>query len=132
MARLFNVEVFNQTISGDASPPVYYSQREQQGTLGGADLIYVQVIIEGITDVTGAFSVTYQISNTANEDEWIDSGKTLSATPGGLTNTTLPKSYFFLVDNSNGGMLGAFGRFKVTWSKNSMATIRIIACGHSN
>jgi hypothetical protein len=130
MARLFNIEVFNQTISGDANAPIYYSNREQQATLGSADILYAQIIVEGLTDITGTVTVLYQTSNTSNEDEWVDTSKTVGVTPGGLTSTSLPKNTILTIDNTT--TLGAFGRFKITYNKNSMATVRLIVCGRAN
>ena len=49
MARLFNIEVFNQSISGDGgSPGVYYTSPEQMAALGSADALIVQIIVESV------------------------------------------------------------------------------------
>jgi hypothetical protein len=132
MPRLFNVEVFNQTISGDpTNPPVYYSNRELQATLGSAEYLSVQVIVEGAT-VAGAVTTVYQCSNTANEDEWfLTSGVSKIHTITGLSGTNLPQSFFWnlnVLANDN----GAFARFRITYSSASMVTVKIIVCGRTN
>lgn len=48
MGRMFNVEVFNQTISGDGgTAPLFYTGQEQAAMLGRADSLLAQVTVEG-------------------------------------------------------------------------------------
>jgi hypothetical protein len=113
---------------------VYYSNREHQATLGSADQLYVQVIVEGITDVSGGVTVLYQVSNTANEDEWIDHTKSVTVTPGALSTPTLPKSQILTIDGTS-PPFAAFGRFKITYgvaATASLATVRVVVCGRTN
>lgn len=129
MPRLFNVQVFDESISGDVNPPTYYSMPEHHALLGSADTLLAQVIVEGLTNSTVTVSVTYQISNTGNESEWSDSSKSTTVAPAGFTAAALPKIGWIAIDTT--ADLGAFGRFKVTADKNSITKVRIIVCGHS-
>ena len=99
MARLFNVVVFDETISGaNSSAPVYYSHPSHHALLGSADVLNVQVIVEAIGAATTTVSVVYQISNSAVESEWKDSSKSDTIAVAGFTNTDLPAMKFFAVD----------------------------------
>lgn len=131
MARLFNIEVFNQTINGDATtPPTYYTSSDFSATLGSADSLLTQVIVEGLTDATGAVTVQYQISNTMNVEDFTASAQSITVAPGGTTGASVPKSGFLAITAT--ADLGAYGRFKITYGKGSLATVRIVVCGRSN
>ncbi len=128
MPRLFNLEVFNETVTGDATtPPVYYSVREHQAVLGSADVLHAQIIVEAIGDAGTVVTVAYQISNTGNEAEWTSSAKSTTVTP--VAFTAVPFTGWLLVDA--GVDIGAFGRFKVTSNKNAPARVRIVVLGRS-
>ncbi len=128
MPRLFNIEVFNEMVTGDASAPVYFSTREHQAMLGSADVLNAQIIVEAIGDAATIVSVAYQISNTGNEAEWVSSSKNTTVTPGGFTG--VPATGWLQVDTN--ADIAAFGRFKVTSNKNAPAKVRIIVLGRSN
>lgn len=131
MARLFNVVVFDETISGDSggSKPIYYSNPSHHALLGSADVLNVQVIVESVSAVTTVVTVVYQISNSAVESEWKDSSKSATVTVAGYTSADLPGMTFFAVDANID--LSAYGRFKVYADKNGACKVRIIACGRS-
>ncbi len=49
MSRLFNVEVFNQSIGGvSTSAPTYVSGTEFNALLGSAEKLKVQIIVDAI------------------------------------------------------------------------------------
>jgi len=130
MARLFNVVLFDETISGGTTtPPIYYSNQNHQALLGSADVLTVQLIVEAIGTATTTVSVVYQISNTANDSEWKDSSKSETMAVAGFSPADLPASKFFAVDANID--LAAFGRFKITSDKNPPCKVKIVACGRS-
>jgi len=133
MARLFNVVVFDDMISGaNASPAIYYSAREHQALLGSVDTLNVQVLVDAIGTASTSVTVTYETSNTGGdlEREWKTTAKTVTVTPVGFTSSDLPAMAFLLVDGSVD--LGAFGRFSITTDKNSPCKVRIVVCGRTN
>lgn len=128
MPRLFNIEVFNQSISGDATtPPPYYSSEEHAALLGSADKLVVQVIVMAIKGVTSTVTVLYQNNNTHESELWSDSTASKSVVASSLT--ALPKVGWLGVESTTDR--GAFGRFKVTCDK-EMVTVRVIVTGYSN
>lgn len=74
MPRTFNVEVFNKTVSGAASPnqPKYYSGEEFAALLGSADSMCVQTILDtqGSASSGEVVRVTLQINNSNESETW--------------------------------------------------------------
>jgi len=131
MARLFNIEVFNQSISGDGgSPGVYYTSPEQMAVLGSADALIVQIIVESVGALSTQVTVAYESSNTGSQiaNEW---GSVATATTSAAANwSDLPLVKPLTITTV--GQIGAFGRFKVTSNNNAPAQVRIVVCGRSN
>lgn len=133
MARLFNVVVFDDMITGtNTSPAIYYSAREHQALLGSVDTLNVQVIVDAIGTAGTTVTVTYETSNTGGdlEREWKTTAKTVSVTPTGFTSSDLPAMVFFVVDATVD--LGAFGRFMITADKTVPCKVRVVVCGRAN
>jgi hypothetical protein len=134
MARLFNVVVFDDTISGDggAAPAIYYSRREHQALVGSADSLQVQILVDAIGTNPTSVTVTYEISNTGGdlEREWKTTAKSKTLTASGFTSAKLPEMDFLMIDPTSD--LGAFGRFKITSSENAPCKVRVIVCGRAN
>jgi hypothetical protein len=133
MARLFNVETFNQTINGDpvaTAAPVFYTNRDHQALFGSADSLVICVIVNGQT-ANGTLTLTLQSSNTGNEDEWWDTTTSKTFSAGGVNASFIPKSipwtFSFLSTD-----VGAFVRFKITYNLASMVTAKIVVCGRAN
>lgn len=130
MARLFNLEVFNQTIAGAAEDwPVYRSGAESYATLGSADILVAQIIVESVTALPATVTVSYELSNTTEEETWIiNTGieKAVEVT----TEDELPAKAYLRVMMSD-FVLPAYGRFAVSASVAS-ATVRVIVCGRTN
>lgn len=129
MGRMFNVEVFNQTISGSGSgsAPTFYTGQEHTAMLGSADSLLAQVTMEGTTDVTGTLTVTYQFCNTGRQEDWQDAVNSATVSAGSAT--AIPKTTMYLI--SSGSELGAFGRYKVSFNKGESVTVRIVVCGRT-
>lgn len=126
MSRLFNVEVFNQTIG--AAAPVYSSQ-EFYALLGSADVIVAQLVLDGVSATSATeVTVTYQVNNTTQEQLWVDTPWNESVTASNADDP--PKQEALVVPQGTDEHLGAFGRFKVAADKGG-ASVRIIACGRS-
>jgi len=123
MARLFNVEVFNQTIGKGGA---YYTGEEFASTLGSADTIFFQVIIDATTVDSTTVTVTFQTNNTTQQQSWADAG---SAGYTVATTAAAPKQFKLVVPGSDSA-IGAYGRLKIT-SNQDAASVRIIACGRS-
>lgn len=125
MARLFNVEVFNQMIGASAE----YSSQDFYALLGSADAIVAQIVVDGVvaTSLTTVV-VTYQVNNTMQEQLWVDTPWNESVAASDPDDT--PKQEALIVPQGTDEHLGAFGRFKVQADKGG-ASVRIIACGRS-
>lgn len=130
MPRLFNIEVFNQTISGDANPPAYYTSEDHAALLGSADRLVCQLVIMAQKNQSSIVTVQYQHNNTLESELWQDASLSSAKSVTGPANyTALPASDWFAmfldVDR------GAFGRFKITADKEGV-TFRLIVTGYSN
>ncbi|MBI5514758.1 MAG: hypothetical protein HY909_13365, partial [Deltaproteobacteria bacterium] len=80
--------------------------------------------LDAVTQATTTVTVTYQTSNTGEEQDWKDS--TFSKTLVAVNTSDTPKSSFETI--SSLADLGAFGRFKVVSDK-AIATVRLVVCG---
>lgn len=128
MARLFNIEVFNQTISGDATTaPAYYTSEEHAALLGSADKLVAQVVLVSQKNTSTTINVIYQHNNTLESELWGDSNASKNVI-GPANHTDLPAVQWFAVDSTVDR--GAFGRFKVT-ADNPGAVVRVIVTGYS-
>ena len=125
MARLFNVEVFNKTVSVAASPnqPKYYTGEEFSALLGSADTYCVQTILDTQgSAVTGpVLRVTLQINNSNEPETW----ETTAFFVDVAASATSPvsQSWVWAATGSN-------VRFLVQ-SLYSNVAVRIIVCGRS-
>lgn len=125
MSRLFNVEVFNQSIGGVSSgAPSYFSGTEFNALLGSAEKLKAQIIVDSMAAANTAVSVTFEYNNAVQDNTWA-TGST--ATVAVVAIADLPKSGFLTLSAPTD--LAAFGRFRV--SANLNATVRIIVCGWS-
>jgi hypothetical protein len=125
MARLFNVEVFNQVIGGGSPAPVYYSGPQFNALLGSADELTIQYIVDATGGSLPAV-VTFepQCNNTEEEALWEATASTKTVTI--TAQSDLPGS---TIDRySLSSAFAAYGRFKVTADKHSVSA-RIIVCG---
>jgi len=125
MARIFNVEVFNKTISGGGSPPEYFTGQEFYGLLGSADKFVAQVIVDAIKADPTTVTVAYWVNNGTDEANWADTMTAVTVTTAGFTD--LPIQGLLVWTDPN----GCYGRFVVT-SDTPGATVRIIVCGRSS
>ena len=145
MARLFNVEVFNQTINNGTN---YYSPEEFAALLGSAEVLSTDVYVNAGT-TAGSVEVSYQVSNTMESYGWSDaqasSGKftaTAFVAPGagvakGHVNIIPDDSFLsFGGGKGTGGFQNqAFGRIVVIFvpdSGDGVATVRVVVCGRSS
>lgn len=129
MARLFNVEIFNKTISGaGANAPFYYSSDDHAALLGSADVLTFQVILSSAKNVSTQVIVTYQWNNTLEQENWMTTGAGATTTSG-ATFADMPALNYFTVKDAIG--LGAYGRIRVSSDKEEV-TVRVIACGRVN
>jgi len=125
MSRLFNVEVFNQSIGGVSSgAPSYFSGTEFNALLGSAEKLKAQIIVDSMAAANTAVSVTFEYNNAVQDNTWA-TGSTASVAVVAIAD--LPKSGFMTLSAPTD--LAAYGRFRV--SANLNATVRIIVCGWS-
>ena len=127
MARLFNVEVFNQII-GKAQ--AYYTGQEFYALLASADRLSVQVIVDSVVETSTAVDVLFQTTNILEEWAWFSAEAETK-----LTVSVAPLDEAPMV---GGGpmppeeqQMGAYARLKVTTTKTG-AAVRIVVCGRSN
>ena len=127
MARLFNVEVFNQVI-GKAQ--AYYTGQEFYALLASADRLSVQVIVDSVVETSTAVDVLFQTTNILEEWAWFSAEAETKLTVEVPTLDEAPKK--------NGGpmppeeqQMGAYARLMVTTTKTG-AAVRIVVCGRSN
>jgi hypothetical protein len=125
MARLFNVEVFNQTIGSGRD---YFTADEFYSMLGSADTMLVQILVDSAIDAATVVTIGYESSNVSQPWAWIPGSETASITVTSLG--SLPTKELLQLPHPDDG-LGAFGRFKVT-TTNTGASVRIVVCGRSN
>jgi hypothetical protein len=144
MARLFNVEVFNQVISGAATgAPNYFSKPEFNALLGSADILVVMVMLDMVQSTGTVVDVAFEPAN-VNEEAAFGGGpsfKVPSSDTAGPTNVPFSVpfsiSVFDTQSTTSGGVtstvsapkIGAFGRFKVSSSPDT-AAVRIIVAGY--
>jgi hypothetical protein len=125
MSRLFNVEVFNQSIAGvSSSAPTYVTGAEFNALLGSAEKLKVQVIVDSMAAANTAVTVTFEYNNAVQDNTWATGSATTVAV---VAIADLPKSGFMTLSAPTD--LAAYGRFRV--SANLNATVRIIVCGWS-
>ncbi|MFO0602947.1 MAG: hypothetical protein U0324_07220 [Polyangiales bacterium] len=130
MARLFNIEVFNQTISGDANAPIYYTSEDHAALLGSADRLVCQLVIMSQKNQSSTVTVQYQHNNTLESELWRDgSAGSVKSIPGPANYTDLPAVLWYAIFADVDR--GAFGRFKIT-SDQEGVTFRLIVTGYSN
>ncbi len=125
MARLFNVEVFNQTIGSGRD---YYTGDEFYALLGSADSLLVQIFVESVTQASTAVSVRFQTSNVQQEWTWADGTETETVTVATIADA--PRIGLLQVPAPDDG-LGAFGRLKISTTQTG-ASVRIVVCGRSS
>jgi len=126
MSRLFNVEVFNQSIGGVSSgAPSYFSGTEFNARLGSAEKLKAQIIVDSIASASASVSVTFEYNNAVQDNTWA-TGTTASVAVAAVAD--LPKSGFMTL--SAPADLAAYGRFRVAANQN--VTVRIIVCGWSS
>lgn len=125
MARLFNVEVFNKTISGaEEDPPQYRTGEEFYALLGSSDTLWTQVIVDSqgaATTGNNTVTVTLEINNSTEAETW----ETTTFVQSVPFNTTSPakKSWAWVGT-------AAHVRYLVT-SKYPNVAVRIIVCGRT-
>ena len=125
MARLFSVEVFNQTIGSDRD---YYTGDEFYGLLGSADKLLVQIFVKSVSQASTAVAVQYQTSNVQHEWTWADGTETETVTVATIADA--PKIGLLQLPYPDDG-LGAFGRVKISTTETGVS-VRIVGCGRSN
>ena len=137
MPRVFNVEVFNKTIGGAASnPPVYRSGEEFYDLLGSADNVIAQLFIDSAATVPTTVTVSYEMSNSTEEETWklaeIDGSPPQPLTES-VTVTALgpaPQSESLGFVTMPEFVPAAYGRFVVTSDEPEVA-VRIVVCGRT-
>ena len=137
MSRLFNVEVFNQVISGDATtPPLYRSGAEFYSLLGSAELLMVQVSVDMVQSAGTVVTVGWEITNILEEAQW-GGGFTAKTLPA-VGPTTVPVGRGFSISahtvnistGASASDIGGYGRFVVS-AKPDTARVRIVVAGYS-
>ena len=126
MARLFNLKLFGLTLGGDdTSPTPVYSDQTLEATLGSADLLTVQLNIEGGSTDDTTVTIKYEHSNDARN--WVEVSSqslNLPTTASGI------QKKIYAVEGSAATGFGAFGRFSLTADKPG-AVVSVIVCGRS-
>lgn len=137
MPRAFNVEVFNKTIGGGESPPVYRTGEEFYGLLGSADSLIAQVFVDSVATVPTTVTVTYEMSNATEEETWTVAeveGETLNVPIQVEVEVTseapAPQNEALGFTVMPQFIPAAYGRMKVAADEPG-ATVRIVACGRS-
>lgn len=138
MPRMFNVEVFNKTIGGASSnPPEYRSGEEFYDQLGSADNVIAQVFIDSAATVPTTVTVSYEMSNSVEEETWTVA-EVDGSPPTPLTETVTVTSMAPAPQSESIGWVtmaafvpAAYGRFVVTSDEPEVA-VRIVACGRAN
>lgn len=130
MARLFNVEVFNKTISGateEEDRPKYYTAEEFYALLGSADSLWVQAIVDyqgAATTGNNTVTVALEINN-SNEAETWEAPTGVSPVDVPFSETSPAKLTWVWLGTA------AHVRFVVT-SKYPNVAVRIIVCGRAS
>ena len=131
LARVFNIEIFNQTISGDATAaPAYYTSDEHAALLGSADRLVCQLVLVAQKNQSTIVSIQYQHNNTMENELWRDASIGAAKSVTGPANYTDLPAVAWVALNVDVDR-GAFGRFKITADK-EVATFRLIVTGYSN
>ena len=131
MARVFNLVLFDSTISGDTlanNPPVFYTSQEHAALLGSVERLQIQMIVRAATVFPSQVDVVYQMTNAPEYDVWVDSSAK-SVTTGGSV-STLPAVAF---DNiSSIANQAAYGRFKIFCSTASNVHFQLVVSGYAD
>ncbi len=126
MARLFNLVVFDGTISGGGANPTYfYSSQEHAALLGSVEKMQVQIICRGSTTFTNTIDVDYQLTNAPEYETWA-TGQNGSLAVTSVTD--IPAVTFFQVDTVQS--VAAYGRFRVRCS-GDMAQVQVVVAGYT-
>ncbi len=131
MARVFNLVVFDGTITGDAGanpPPVFYTSQEHAALLGSVERLKIQMISRATTSLAGTITFVYQVTNAPEYDSWVNSvSKTLSlpAAAGDL-----PAIAMHYIDSMN--EQAAYGRFKISYDQAATAQFQLIVAGYAD
>ena len=129
MSRLFNVEVFNRTISGgatkDAFGKAYHSGEDSYGLLGSADGVKVQVIVDAVAEGDTQVKVEIETTNAPQEETWVAIGGkgSLTLIDDAKDAPVMDFSKYILPED-----VGAYVRFRVSADRGG-ATVRVIAAG---
>ncbi len=131
MARVFNLVLFDGTITGDTianNPPVFYTSQEHASLLGSVERLQMQMIIRASTSLPSTVDVVYQMTNVPEYDAWVDSSAKSVSTGGSAS--TLPAVGF---DNiSSIANQAAYGRFKIFCSTSSTVQFQLVVSGYAD
>ncbi len=129
MARVFNLVLFDSTITGDTgTPPVFYTSQEHAALLGSVERLQVQMIIRGATAFTATVDVEYEITNAPEYDLWVGASWVKLVSAAAVTN--LPAVAF---DNiSSIANQAAYGRFKISSSTASTIQFQLVVAGYAD
>ena len=106
MSRLFNVEVFNQTMGQGQT---YFSGEEFYAMLGSADSMSAQVLVDAVAAYPTDVVVTFQTTNTLQQWTWSSTAATTTVTVSTAANTPAQDT----IDVPfTGTVIGAYGRFQ--------------------
>lgn len=130
MSRLFNVEVFDESVAGGGAEDTfgnsYYVNQQFWALLGSPDVLRVQVIIDSVVAADTTFKIFVQTTNALREETW-------KAVPNKGSETLIdnltdpPKVDWFSLSIPTDGV-GAYVRFQVVADR-SGGRVRIIAAG---
>jgi len=129
MARVFNLVVFDQTISGDSGTPrIFYTSQEHAALLGSVERLQVQVILRGASSFAATAEVTYQITNSPEYETWTDTSKKVTTTA--TTIAEIPKIVLFQVTSL--ADQAAFGRFMIETHTDNLMQLQVVVSGYAD
>lgn len=132
MARVFNLLVFDQSISGNSTPPppVFYTSQEHAALLGSVERLQIQLIVRGVSAITSPFTVDadYEITNAPEYEVWKDAGTKVQVSLSAISD--IPAVAFQQV--STIAKQAAYGRFKVTCTGDALVQVQLVVAGYAD
>ncbi len=132
MARVFNLVVFDETISGSSSPPppAFYTSQEHSALLGSVERLQIQLIVRGASSLAAPFNVDadYEITNAPEFEVWRDAGVKVQANPTAISD--IPVVAFNQVSTID--EQAAYGRFKISCDADVLVQVQLVVAGYAD
>lgn len=129
MARLFVLEVMNQSLAGASA--VAYSSGNLYERLGQADQFAFQLVVDQFSGTTGSVTLDFQDSNEGSDGLFSSSS---AGTAPITASITVAAAGTYWVGTAPTRTLGGFGRVMIKLPSSGISSIafRLYVCGRSN